>query len=82
MTDALPHNGVVARNDVPPGLTRQVAAALVAMDGDKNLDQAQFKADQQHFEAAGNETYKPMAAFLKRYDDTVGLPPQMPRATQ
>lgn len=81
LTDALPHNGVVARNDVPPDLARQVGAALVAMDSDKALDQAQFKADQQHFEAGSNDTYKPMAAFLKRYDEAVGLPPQMPRAT-
>jgi len=77
LTDSLPHNGVIARNDVPPALARQVAAALVSMDQDKTLDQGQFKVDQQHFEAANNDTYRAMAVFLKRYDDAIGLPAQM-----
>ncbi len=76
-TEALPHNGVIARDDVPPMLAQQVAAALIAMSKDKELDQSQFKADQQHFEAGSNHTYQPMAAFLKRYDEAIGLPPQM-----
>jgi phosphonate transport system substrate-binding protein len=77
LTDPLPHNGVIARNDVSPALARQVAAALVAMAQDKAIDQSQFKADQQYFEAATNDTYRPMAAFLKRYDEAIGLPAQM-----
>lgn len=77
LTDALPHNGVIARADVPPKLAQQVASVLVGMDKDKNLDQSQFKSEQAHFEPAGNDTYLPMATFLKRYDELIGLPPQM-----
>lgn len=77
LTKSLPHNGVIARDDVPPMLAGQVASVLAGMDRDKELDQSQFKVEQAHFELAGNETYKPMAAFLKRYDEAIGLPPQM-----
>ena len=73
-TPSLPHNGVVARSDVPPALAQQVAAALAGMDQDKSLDQSQFHIDQQHFELATDATYKPMAEFLRRYDQAIGLP--------
>ncbi len=76
-TKSLPHNGVIARDDVPPELAHQVALVLAGMDKDKELDQSQFKLEQAHFELAINETYQPMAAFLKRYDEVIGLPPQM-----
>ena len=77
LTDSLPHNGVIARDDVPPKLAQQVAAALIGMEKDMELDQSQFKIDQAHFEAGNNDTYQPMATFLKRYDEFIGLPLQM-----
>lgn len=77
LTNSLPHNGVIARDDVPPKLAQQVAAALIGMEKDMELDQSQFKIDQAHFEPGSNDTYQPMAAFLKRYDESIGLPPQM-----
>ncbi len=77
LTSSLPHNGVIARSDVPPKLAHQVAAALIGMDKDPNLDQSQFKADQAHFEAAPEGLYKNMEQFLKRYDEAIGLPAQM-----
>lgn len=76
-TEALPHNGIVARDDVGPQLAQQVANALAGMDKDGELDQKQFKSDQAHFELAGNATYKPMLDFLKRYEQAIGLPAQM-----
>lgn len=76
-TDSLPHNGIVARDDVAPQLAQQVANVLAGMDKDKDLDQKQFKADQAHFELANNATYKPMLDFLKRYEQAIGLPGQM-----
>lgn len=76
-TDSLPHNGIVVRDDVSPQLAQQVATVLAAMDKDKELDQKQFKSDQAHFELAGNNTYKPMLDFLKRYEQALGLPGQM-----
>ncbi len=77
LTNSLPHNGVIARDDVPPKLAQQVATALIGMEKDMELDQSQFKIDQAHFEPGSNDTYQPMAAFLKRYDESIGLPPQM-----
>ncbi|MBI5936458.1 MAG: phosphate/phosphite/phosphonate ABC transporter substrate-binding protein [Betaproteobacteria bacterium] len=76
-TASLPHNGVIARSDVPPKLAQQVAAVLIGMDKDPNLDQSQFTADQAHFETAPEGLYKIMEQFLKRYDEAIGLPAQM-----
>lgn len=76
-TPPLPHNGVIARNDVPPQVMRQVAAVLAGMDKDKELDQSQFRIDQQHFELASDATYKPVIDFLRRYDEIIGLPAAM-----
>jgi len=74
-TQALPHNSVVARDDVVESLSDPVAAALAGMDRDQELDQNQFQIDQQHFELATNATYRPILEFLRRYDDAIGLPP-------
>lgn len=76
-TEPLPHNAIIARSDVDPKLAQQVASVLAGMDQDKDLDQQQFKVDQQHFELAGNASYKPMQDFLRRYDRAIGLPQAM-----
>lgn len=76
-TRHLPSNSIVARDDVPPALARQVAEALAGMDRDGELDQSQFKFDQNHYELATNATYQPFIDFLARYDGAIGLPPQM-----
>lgn len=76
-TEPLPHNAIVARNDIDPKLAQQVASVLAGMDKDKELDQQQFDVGQQHFELAGNATYKPMQDFLRRYDKAIGLPPSI-----
>jgi phosphonate transport system substrate-binding protein len=76
-TPSLPHNAVVARSDIDPKLAQQVASVLAGMNKDKELDQQQFKRDQQHFESASNASYKPMQDFLRRYDQAIGLPPSM-----
>jgi phosphonate transport system substrate-binding protein len=76
-TQPLPHNGVVARDDVPQRLAEAVAAALVRMETDPELDQNQFRIDQQHFEPATDATYEPVRDFLRRYDEAIGLPPPM-----
>lgn len=76
-TEPLPHNAIVARSDIDSKLAQQVASVLAGMDKDKELDQRQFKVGQQHFELAGNATYKPMQDFLRHYDQAIGLPPSM-----
>ena len=73
-TEPLSHNGVVARRDLPPALTARVAATLVAMGNDPAVDPARFKLGQHRFERADDETYRPLRAFLERYDAAIGLP--------
>ncbi len=73
----LPHLGVVARNDVSPQLASQVARVLAGMDQDPAVDQRQFEIDQAHFELASDANYQPMEEFLKRYNQTIGLPSSM-----
>jgi len=76
-TPFLPHNSVVARDDIPEALSGRIAAILAGMDQDKGLDQSQFRIDQQHFEIANNAAYRPVLEFLRRYDEAIGLPPQI-----
>ena len=81
-TPSLPHNAVIARDDIPAAVGSRVAAVLAGMDRDKELDQGQFTIDQQHFELAGDAAYRPMLEFLRRYDEAIGLPPplRLPKA--
>jgi phosphonate transport system substrate-binding protein len=81
-TPPLPHNAVIARDDLPASLTGKVARALAALDTDPSVDQSQFKLDQQHFELADDSTYKPVAEFLKRYDVLIGLPDTLKNAVR
>ncbi|GAB1394881.1 hypothetical protein MASR1M60_30450 [Rhodocyclaceae bacterium] len=76
-TPPLPHNAVIARDDVPAAIADQVAKALAGLDKDPAVDQGQFRVDQQHFEIADNTAYKPVIDFLKRYDTAIGLPAQI-----
>jgi len=73
-TPPLPHNAVIAREDVPAAVASAVANALAGLDKDPAVDQSQFRVDQQHFELADNGTYKPVVDFLRRYDAAIGLP--------
>lgn len=75
-TPPLPHNAVIARDDVPAAIGDAVAGALAGLDKDPAVDQGQFKIDQQHFELAGNDAYQPVIDFLRRYDAAIGLPEQ------
>lgn len=76
-TEPLPHNAIIARSDINAKLAQQVAVTLAGMDKDKDLDQMQFKVDQQHFELGSNATYKTVRDFLRRYERTLGLPASM-----
>lgn len=76
-TQSLPHNGFVARDDVPSDVARRVAEVLAGLDKDPAVDQSQFKKDQQHFELATDDTYRPMRKFLADYDKAIGLPSTM-----
>lgn len=74
-TAPFPHNAVVARNDVPEALARQVAAALIALaDDPAALATLTRRFGQERFEAANDATYAPARRFLERYDRAIGLP--------
>lgn len=73
-TPSLPHNAVLARDDVSETLSHDVANVLAGMDRDPGLDQSQFLIDQQHFELADDARYRPMLDFLLSYDQAIGLP--------
>lgn len=76
-TPPLPHNAVIARDDVPADVASTVARALAGLDKDPAVDQSQFRVDQQHFELADNGAYKPVIEFLRRFDAAIGLPAQI-----
>lgn len=76
-TPPLPHNAVIARDDVSVDVANRVAKALAGLDKDAAVDQSQFRIDQQHFELADNHAYKPVIDFLRRYDAAIGLPAQI-----
>jgi len=76
-TPPLPHNAVIARDDVAAEVAVKVAKALAGLDKDAAVDQSQFRIDQQHFELADNSAYKPVIDFLRRYDAAIGLPAQI-----
>jgi phosphonate transport system substrate-binding protein len=76
-TPPLPHNAVIARDDVGPEIAGAVARALAGLAKDPAVDQSQFRIDQQHFELADNSAYKPVVDFLRRYDAAIGLPAQI-----
>lgn len=76
-TEPSPHNAVVVRDDVPQELARRVAAALAGMAADPAVDAGAFKLGQHRFELATDATYAPFRDFLRRYDETIGLPPSI-----
>lgn len=76
-TPPLPHNAVVARDDVSADVASRVAKALAGLAKDPAVDQSQFRIDQQHFEVADNSAYRPVIDFLRRYDAAIGLPAQI-----
>lgn len=73
-TPTLVNNGFVAHERVPLGLSQQLAVWLSLLDehaeGEALLKEAGFDG----FEIASNETFNSVAIFLKRYDETIGLP--------
>lgn len=73
-THSLPHNSIIARNDMDFELANLITTALIGLDKDLNIDQKQFTKDQQHFENANNKTYIPVNDFLKKVDHIIGLP--------
>lgn len=70
-TPSLPHNGWVARDDVPPELVDRLRAVLVGMAGDAEGRQVLDHMQAAGFEPADDKTFDPVRAFLRQFNQTV-----------
>jgi phosphonate transport system substrate-binding protein len=73
-TDPLVNNGLVVRDDIEPGVRRQVEAALFSLHESTEGRRILARMPLSRFEPATNATYGPVQAFLDEFDRTVGRP--------
>jgi phosphonate transport system substrate-binding protein len=71
-TEPLVNNGVVARDDVPPALAKQVAGLLAALHESPEGQAMLAKLSLSRFELATDRDYDKVAAFVARYRQAVG----------
>ena len=75
-TEPLPNNGLVARNDIPEPLVKQVADLLFALHTHSE-GRAMLKAmELSRFEPATDATYDPVREFLTTFTREVRDPQQ------
>jgi phosphonate transport system substrate-binding protein len=70
-TESLPNNGWVVRNDVPAELAAQFARALFDLQNSEQGRKMLAALPVSHFEAANEQTYAPVRAFLDNFNKTV-----------
>lgn len=70
-TQSLPNNGLVVRDDVPAEVVNQVAALLFDLHNHEEGRKILAKIELSKFEAASNETYQPVVAFIKEFNTAV-----------
>lgn len=70
-TEALQNNGWVVRNDIPPALAEQFASALFSLQDSEEGQKLLAAVPVSRFEAANDQTYAPVEAFLKVFNQTV-----------
>lgn len=70
-TEALQNNGWVVRNDIPASLVEQFAAILFSLQETETGQKMLAAVPVSHFEAANDQTYAPVQAFLKVFSQTV-----------
>lgn len=70
-TEALQNNGWVARNDVPAQLVEKFAAALFSLQDSEEGRALLASVPISRFEAANEQTYAPVVAFVQRFSQTV-----------
>ncbi len=70
-TEALPNNGWVVREDVPPMLAEKVGKALVGLNRTKEGRAMLNRLGITCFERATNETYEPVQRYLKAFSNAV-----------
>ncbi len=70
-TDTLPNNGWVMRRDIPAPLAEQVAQRLLSLQDSPSGQAILARLPISRFEAATDETYRPVRAFLDVFSKTV-----------
>ncbi|MDD5304584.1 MAG: PhnD/SsuA/transferrin family substrate-binding protein [Elusimicrobia bacterium] len=75
-TPPLVNNALVARDDVPEALVDAFAQALFGLHADAEGRRLLAALPLTRFEPAGEETYAPVVAFLRRYESILGAEAQ------
>lgn len=70
-TEALQNNGWVVRNDVPTALVAQFSQVLFNLQTSANGQKLLAAVPVSHFEAANDQTYKPVQLFLDNFNKNV-----------
>lgn len=70
-TSPLPNNSFVVRDDIEPSIVRQVKKLLLNLHKHQQGEKWLMKMELSKFADAKNETYKPVVAFLKRFNKEV-----------
>jgi phosphonate transport system substrate-binding protein len=70
-TESLPNNGWVVRNDIPAELVEQFAKQLLNLQNSEAGQKMLAAIPVSHFEAANEQTYAPVQAFLNNFNKTV-----------
>jgi len=70
-TQSLPNNGLVARDDFPPALLKQVADIVFNLQSRREGREILARMPLSHFEAATAETYRPVRLFVAHFDKSV-----------
>jgi phosphonate transport system substrate-binding protein len=70
-TDPLPNNGLVARDDMPASLVKQVADILFSLHESPEGRAILARMELSRFEAADDATYAPVRDFLNQFEQQV-----------
>lgn len=70
-TETLPNNGLVARDDVPADVVKQVGELIFSLHTTEQGRAILAPMELSRFEAATNDTYAPVNAFLERFKQEV-----------
>lgn len=71
-TEAMPDNSLMARDDMPQELVDNVAQALFSMQTNDEGRAVLARMDLSMFKPAGNESYAPVRAFIRKYEASIG----------
>lgn len=76
VTEDMPNNGLVVREDIPAHLLSQVAKVLFSMPESPQGREIMALVGVTRFEPADNKTYQPVHDFVDRYKKAIGEVPQ------